>query len=197
MRFNKTLCPQLVILLSVTGSIAGLALPARALPANSDISIFDRSVDKGINKNAHHLVDSPRAISVSIPGLGKAQITVKPETGKNNQLTNLKGDNIEVKVPQSMQQVIEDGHTAYGQVSKDLSRTWTSVYTPASKLINSFVAWLGSYFKQAGTQAPVTITPGGYPYVSGGQSIAGSQSSAGVARLAFTREGRIKTLVSR
>lgn len=194
MRFNKPISLRLSVCLSVTALFLGQTLaPACALPTSDDITVVD--------KKAHHLIDAPRQISVSIPGLGKAQITVKPESSDRARLSKpnagplsasipaLKGDNIEVKVPQSMQQFIEDGSTAYGQVSKDLSRTWTQVWVPASRLLGSLVAWLGSYFKQAG-QTPVTITPAGGPYLGTMDKSSGTTTVA-------TREGRLKTFVSR
>ncbi len=189
MRFNKA------SFATISGTtIALIAAVSIAAPANAD------SVSKVDFKSAKSKSQvEAKQIAVSIPGLGEAKIIVtpknevksksngKPKNGRQaiaEPLINAglsPGQNISVKVPRTVDEFVDDMDGVRRQVTKSATSVWTEV----SRLLQ----WIGRSLKQYFTHP--TITPGGYPYIEQpGQVAAG-------ARLHFTREGRLKTVVSR
>lgn len=189
MRFNKA------SFATISGTaIALIAATCLCTTAQAD------SISKVDFKNAKSTSQvEGKQIAVSIPGLGEAKIIVTPKSAVKSKSTGkpksgrqaiaeplinaglAPGQNISVKVPRTVDEFVDD----MDQVRQKVSRSAASVWGEVSRLLQ----WIGRSLKQY--FAPPTITPGGYPYIEQpGQVAAG-------ARLHFTREGRLKTVVSR
>jgi hypothetical protein len=226
MRFNKTIS---VLLLG-----ASLSLPLACQPllargsqtgeaaarsgAQSD-NKFDKTFDNKSDKK-----NEGRKLSMTLPGIGTAVVTVTPAQVKPialgkplapgrhlrlGALTSEKkdlsietsGNNITVRVPASIDAAIDDAQVVSRQLGKCASRGITG----ASRVMDLMVL----YFKQC--SSTTTITPAGYPYAEKSSSAhavdmhslnmpAFSLPPTTIAsghKLYFTQEGRLKSVVTR
>jgi hypothetical protein len=206
MRFNKTI---LVILL---GAFVSQAWGFQAVVAQPE----SKPESKPENKN------DGRKLSMTIPGIGTANITVTPaqvkpisfgkplapgrhitlgplgvdrkDTSDKKDLSiETNGSNITVRVPASIDAAIDDAQVVSRQVGRYASSGLAGVYRVVDLIV--------LYTKQWSTTT--TITPGGYPYVekssniNGFGQIAAPTNIASGHRLYFTGEGRLKSVVTR
>ena len=147
--------------------------------------------------------NSGRKLALSIPGLGTANISLTPElkpavTGavKKPATSSSKssypyaisrsGNNITVKVPETVDEAFDYAHVASKQVGKLANEGGTQ--------LSNFAKWIGIYIKQLSHTA--TVTPSGYPYINSQPVQAPTQIAAG-HKLYLTNEGRLKTVVQR
>jgi hypothetical protein len=207
MRFNKTIL--------VISAGAFLSLPAFSLPVLANEHHSGNAVGASDKKN------DGRKLSMTVPGLGTAVVTVTPaqpklppfgkpfssghkivlgqpafdKFGKKDLAIETSGNNITVRVPPSIDAAIDDAQV----VTRQLGKYASSGVAGASRVINMIVL----YFKQwTGT---TTITPGGYPYVEKSSTMhtimpapmPAPTTIASGHRLYFTGEGRLKSVVSR
>lgn len=198
MRFNKASDGKANVRPQVN---SGLALAVVSL------SVFSLVASQLASPVMAEDAKAPRQIAVSIPGLGEAKIVVtpkppgdkgaqekakgKPDSGRTALSKPLissglaPGESISVKLPRNMDEFIDD----MDQVGKQVSRTAQSGVTEVSRLMH----WISVYFKQFTHQS--SLTPGAYPYIEvPSQPVHTSPSSP--AKLFFTKEGRLKTIVN-
>ncbi len=203
MRFNKTI---FVLLSGASLSLTLVFQPAVAREQNSVSTVSHSAVSRSDKNN------EGRKLSMTVPGLGTAVVMVTPAAtkplnlgkplapgrqvmlgqptfDKKNLSIETRGNNITVRVPPSLDAVIDDAQV----VTRHLGKMAANGAAGASRLVNMLVL----YFKQwTGT---TTITPGGYPYVEK-SSQALYQPPTTIAsghKLYFTGEGRLKSVVSR
>ncbi len=150
--------------------------------------------------------NSGRKLALSIPGLGTAHISLTPATttqaatvSKKAQRGNAdkapaafpygishKGNNITVKVPETVDEALDYGHVAAKQAGKVASAAITQ--------IGGMTHWIGMYIKQL--THSTTVTPASYPYISQQTAQTPTQIAA-AQKLYRTTDGRLRTVVSR
>ncbi|CAN5490584.1 hypothetical protein BH11CYA1_BH11CYA1_23210 [soil metagenome] len=145
--------------------------------------------------------NSGRKLALSIPGLGTANISLTPEikhaatnpvskpaAAKNSYPYSISrtGNNITVKVPETVDEAFDYAHLASKQVGKLANEGGTQ--------LTNFAKWIGIYIKQLSHTA--TVTPAGYPYLNSQPVQTPTQIAAG-HKLYLTSEGRLKTVVQR
>lgn len=143
-----------------------------------------------------------RQLALSIPGLGTANISVTPATpakpvaaaknitvGQKNDWSSYaisrKGNNITVKVPETVDEAVDCAHVA--------SKTMGKLASEGAGQVGNFANWIGKYIKQLthGT----SVTPAGYPYIQ--QSPPQPTQIASGHRLHLTTDGRLRSVVNR
>jgi hypothetical protein len=158
--------------------------------------------------------NSGRKLSMTVPGLGTANITVttaepkglnisKPlAPGKHVKMASLRApvanalvtsnkNNITVRVPASVDEAIEDAQV----FTRHLGRSANNGYQGASR----FVAMIAQYIRQWTGAAGPAITPASSPYVQQ-SSFSGPLPATTVAsghKIYYTAEGRLKSVVDR
>jgi hypothetical protein len=209
MRFNKTI---FVLLSGATLSLTLGFPPVLAREQNSVSIVSHSAVSHTLVSRSDKNNNEGRKLSMTLPGIGTAVVTVTPAAtkplnlgkplapgrkvvlglptfDKKNLSFETRGNNITVRVPPSVDAVIDDAQV----VTRHLGKMAANGAAGAGRLVNMLVL----YFKQwTGT---TTITPGGYPYVEK-SSHALYQPPTTIAsghKLYFTGEGRLKSVVSR
>lgn len=143
--------------------------------------------NKGESKERVREVEGDhRRMALSIPGLGSATVVVTP--AKQNVEKKAKPRTITVEVPDSVDDAIKFGNSACRQAG--------NLTSSGLKQAGQFATWVGVLLKQWSKQftsfSPVA-TPAGSPYVSESKDL----GQAANQKLYVTREGRLKTVVSR
>jgi len=198
MRFNKT------IFVLLTGASLSLPLVFQPVVAREQNSIS--TVSHSVKNN------DGRKLSMTVPGLGTAVVTVTPAAvkplnlgkplapgrqvvlgqptfEKKNLSIETRGNNITVRVPPSIDAVIDDAQV----VTRHLGKMAANGAAGAGRIVNMIVLYLKQW---TGT---TTVTPGGYPYVekSSHTLYQPPTTIASGHKLYFTGEGRLKSVVSR
>lgn len=208
MRINKACLLLATSFMAVAlGQAQVSAMSPETLNGNVDRS--KRAVVKTKAASKIQEVDnSGRKLAVSIPGLGTANISLTPEVkptsiigvGKSSQsgkslsksapsypyAVSRTGNNITVKVPETVDEAFDYAHVAAKQVGKLANEGGTQ--------FSNFTKWIGIYIKQLSHTA--TVTPAGYPYMAAKVVPPPTQIAAG-QKLYLTTEGRLKTVVQR
>ena|GEM_PF-949430 len=201
MRFNNT-----IFLVALLASLSPTAFPFLALAA-------------GPADNVSSSRNEGRKLSMSVPGLGTANITVTPAvnvplipaakslspgrcvtlgkpvsaspkaSGQKDVSFEANGGNVTVRVPDSVDSAIEDLQTVSKQVGKIAGKGMYGATHFVDMVVMYVKQWTGAS----------TITPGGYPYVEKASAFPAPAPNtiASGHKLYFTGEGRLKSVVSR
>jgi len=208
MRFNKTIFAFLLAV-SLTPSAFPQPTPASNPAAVGSVKQVTNHAEEGRNEG--------RKLSMSVPGLGTAHITVtpaangplfpaaqslqpgrrlvlgKPSADKSAAKKDISfvanGGNITVRVPDSVDAAIEDLQTVSRQVGKIASKGMYGAGHFVDMIVQYVKQWTGNS----------TITPGGYPYVEKASAFPAPAPGTfgGPHRLYYTGEGRLKSVVTR
>lgn len=149
-------------------------------------------------------VENHKQLALSIPGLGSATVVVTPANAagkpKAKETKSPKAvRSITIKVPESVDDALDYAQSASRQAGR--------LTSDGLKQAGHFASWIGVCLKQWSKQfshssAFPTATPGGSPYVGDTTSSVSSNYAAPTQvasgqKLYVTREGRLKTVISR
>ncbi len=207
MRINKA-----ILLGGVSALLASQALlQTQRVEAMSPEALNARGSDpriaaksKGASK-IQEIDNSGRKLALSIPGLGTAHISLSPAAAAPAPTASKKalhgpvekapaypygivhkGNNITVKVPETVDEALDYGHVAAKQAGKVASAAITQ--------IGGMTRWIGMYLKQLTHSS--TVTPASYPYIQQQSGPTPTQIAA-AQKLYRTSDGRLRTVVSR
>jgi hypothetical protein len=201
MRFNQT------IFVAFSATLLSLAAASSQLQAREHHSV---STPQSDSKN------DGRKLSMTLPGLGTAVVTVTPSPSplklpaigkplapgrhlsfgqpgfeKKDLSIETRGNNITVRVPPSVDAAIDDAQV----VSRQLGKMASNGMAGANRIFNMIVLYIKQWTGSG------TITPGGYPYIEKSSPVHAMNmqplEAAADHQLYFTGEGRLKTVVSR
>lgn len=96
-----------------------------------------------------------------------------------------KGNNITVKVPETVDEAVDCAHVA--------SKTVGKLASESAGQVGNFANWIGKYIKQLTHSS--SVTPAGYPYIQ--QSPPQPTQIASGHRLHLTTDGRLRSVVNR
>ncbi len=200
MRINKA-CVFLSAALLGASLPASQAMSPETLNATAKTTGTKKALGKAKAASKIQEVDnSGRKLALSIPGIGTANISLTPASNiiatpavktsvkapTSAYAISRSGNNITVKVPETVDEAFDYAHIASKQVGKLANEGGTQ--------FTNFAKWIGIYIKQL-SHTP-TVTPSGYPYMTSKTVQAPTQIAAG-QKLYFTNEGRLKTVVQR
>ncbi len=211
MRINKAILLSGVSALLASQALTSLVFAPR-VDAMSPEALNAKATESRVvakSKAASRIQEidnSGRKLALSIPGLGTAHISLTPAaaapaapvTKKSRGVVEKnvpvaypygishKGNNITVKVPETVDEALDYGHVAAKQAGKVASAAITQ--------IGGMTHWIGMYLKQL--THSTTVTPASYPYIQQQTAPTPTQIAA-AQKLYRTTDGRLRTVVSR
>ena len=194
MRINQTCYLLLAVLIGAVCSpqIAVAMSPETLNASSANANCTQKTLGKAKAASKIQEVDnSAGKLALSIPGLGTANISLTPalkssvKRSSYSYAVSRSGNNITVKLPETMDEAFDYAHVASKQVGQ--------LANEGGAQLTNLAKWLSIYLKQLSHNA--TVTPAGYPYISA-PAVLPTQIAAG-HKLYLTTEGRLKTVVQR
>lgn len=168
-----------------------------AAPVTAQSDAQSKAKNNGPLTKVKEVDNNHRRLALSIPGVGSATLVVSPaaqkgagsgKPGDEGEKKAKKGRLISVRVPESVDDALTFAQSASAQAGRYASE--------GIKQAGKLASWIGVYFKQWSKQFNhSTYTPAGSPYIGHSQEL--STQVASGQKLYLTREGRLKTVISR